>query len=264
MKQRKSKTATPEENLKIAMLKKPVAIFGILVFIAFTPVVSLVFSSMSVLGMAIGICIFFFGLFMSDIIKFMKKHKVIRTLVCIFLIISLLWALVCSLLLIVSAVRAPKDADTVIVLGCQIKGERPSKMLRQRLDKAYDYLTQNPEAYAIMSGGQGPDEIMPEAVAMKNYLTDKGIDPDRIFVEPESHNTQQNMAYSSEIIEKEGLDTNVAVITQSFHQYRASVYAKDVGLKAYAINCKTNPGTLPTYWLREMFAVVKMYLVLSK
>ena len=135
-------------------------------------------------------------------------------------------------------------------------------MLRQRLDKAYAYLEENSDAVAIMSGGQGPDEVMPEAEAMFNYLVAKGVDPHRLYVEPDSHNTEQNMEYSAEIIKKEGLDTNVVVITQSFHQYRASLYAKEAGLNAYALNCKTNPGTLPTYWLREMFAIVKMYLVL--
>jgi uncharacterized SAM-binding protein YcdF (DUF218 family) len=113
-----------------------------------------------------------------------------------------------------------------------------------------------------MSGGQGPDEVMPEAEAMYNYLIDKGVAPERLFVEPNSHNTEQNMQYSAEIIKKEGLDKNVVVITQSFHQYRSSVYARQAGLNAYAINCKTNPGTLPTYWLRELFAIVKMILVI--
>ncbi len=243
-------------------LQKLISVFGILVFIAFTPVVSLVFTGMSVLGMTIGILIFFFGLFMPKVLQYFKKHKVIRSLVCIFLALVLLWALICSVLLLSAGMRSSKDSDTVIVLGCQIKGTRPSKMLRQRLDKAYAYLSENPDAVAIMSGGQGPDEVMPEAEAMYNYLVDKGVDPDRLYVEPDSHNTEQNMEYSAEIIKKEGLDTNVVVITQSFHQYRSSVYAREAGLNACALNCKTNPGTLPTYWLRELFAIVKMYMVL--
>ena len=41
-----------------------------------------------------------------------------------------------------------------------------------------------------------------------------------------------------------------------------AVYARQAGLTAYALNCKTNPGTFPTYWLRELFAIVKMYMVL--
>ncbi len=242
--------------------QKLIAIFGILVFIAFTPIISLVFTGMSVLGMTIGILIFLFGLFMPRVLDYFKKHKVIRALVCIFLILALLWALICSVLLLSAGMKKPKSSDTVIVLGCQIKGTRPSKMLRQRLDKAYSYLTENPDSVAIMSGGQGPDEVMPEAEAMYNYLIDKGVAPERLFVEPNSHNTEQNMQYSAEIIKKEGLDKNVVVITQSFHQYRSSVYARQAGLNAYAINCKTNPGTLPTYWLRELFAIVKMILVI--
>ncbi|MBR4880775.1 MAG: YdcF family protein [Clostridia bacterium] len=243
-------------------LQKFISIFGILVFIAFTPIVSLVFTGMSVLGMTVGILIFLFGIFMPGVLGYFKRHKVLRTFVCIFLILALVWAAICSVLLLSAGMRKPKDSDTVIVLGCQIKGTRPSKMLRQRLDKAYDYLTENPDSVAIMSGGQGPDEVMPEAEAMYNYLVEKGVDPERLYIEPDSHNTEENMKNSAEIIKKEGLDTNVVVITQSFHQYRSSVYAKEAGLDAYALNCKTNPGTLPTYWLRELFAIVKMYMVL--
>ena len=244
-------------------LQKTISIFGILVFIAFTPVVSFVFTFISVLGMSVGIILFVFGMFMPKILNFLKTHKIIRAVICIFLVLALIWAVLCSVLMLISGTRKPEDSDTVIVLGCQIKGDQPSKMLRQRLDKAYDYLTENPEAVAIMSGGKGPDEIMPEAEAMYNYLVNKGIAPERLYIEPDSHNTQQNMAYSAEIIKKEGLDTNVVVITQSFHQYRASVYADKAGLNAHALNCKTNPGTFPTYWLREMFGIGKMYLVLA-
>ena len=243
-------------------LQKLIAIFGILVFIAFTPMISFVFTPMSVLGMAVGIALFVFGLFMPRILAWAKKHKVITWAVCILLAIVLVWALICSALLFAAGIKAPKDSDTVIVLGCQLRGDKPSKMLKQRLDKAYEYLCENPDAVAIMSGGQGGDEIMPEAVAMYNYLVEKNVDPARLFIESDSHNTEQNMEYSAKIIEENSLDTNVVVITQAFHQYRASVYAKEAGLTAYALNCKTNPGTLPTYWLRELFAVIKMYLVL--
>ena len=247
--------------MKKKNLQRIIALFGILVFIAFTPIVSFVFTGMSVLGMAIGVLIFLFGMYMPRVLC--SAHRVVTVIACILLAIAVIWAVVCSVLLLSAGLKAPDDSDTVIVLGCQLKGDKPSKMLRQRLDKAYEYLEQNPNAVAIMSGGQGPDEVMPEATAMYNYLVEKGVDPNRLYIEPDSHNTQQNMEYSAEIIKEKGLDKNVVVITQSFHQYRASVYASEAGLTAHALNCQTNPGTLPTYWLRELFAVVKMYLVLS-
>ena len=35
---------------------------------------------------------------------------------------------------------APKDETVMIVLGCGVNGDRPSLMLTERLDAAYDYL----------------------------------------------------------------------------------------------------------------------------
>ncbi|MBQ4560952.1 MAG: YdcF family protein [Clostridia bacterium] len=243
-------------------LQKIITVFGALVFLAFSPLVSFMFTFMSGLGMCVGIVIFLFGIFMPGVLGFLKKHKLLRILICVVLTLALLWALLCSVFMLIYGTRSSRDSDTVIVLGCQIKGDGPSKMLRQRLDKAYDYLQENPDSVAIMSGGQGADEIMPEAEAMYNYLVEKGVDPKRLYIEPDSHNTQQNMLYSAEIIKKEGLDTNVVVITQSFHQYRAFVYAGKAGLNSYALNCRTSPGAFPTCWLRELFGIAKMYLVL--
>ena len=48
--------------------------------------------------------------------------------------------------------KAPKF---VVVLGAQIHGDQPSLTLKKRLDRAYEYLTEHPEASAFVSGGQG-------------------------------------------------------------------------------------------------------------
>ena len=92
-------------------------------------------------------------------------------------------------------------------------------------------------------------------------LVEMGIDPTRIYVEDESHDTNQNMKYTAEIIEREELSRNVAVITNSFHQYRASVYAGHHGLTAFSVNSETDSLAYPTYLLREVFAVVKMKII---
>ena len=50
----------------------------------------------------------------------------------------------------------------------------------------------------IPSGGQGKDEIISEAEAMKNYLIENNIKPEDIILENESTNTLQNMKYSKQ------------------------------------------------------------------
>ena len=59
------------------------------------------------------------------------------------------------------------EAAYVIILGAQVRGSQITKSLKQRLDRAYEYLTEHPEAIAIVSGGQGKDEAVTEVIAMQ-------------------------------------------------------------------------------------------------
>ena len=44
-----------------------------------------------------------------------------------------------------------------------------------------------------MSGGQGPDEIVSEAFAMKNYALEQGIDENDIILEDKSTSTEMKI-----------------------------------------------------------------------
>lgn len=48
-----------------------------------------------------------------------------------------------------------ENLDYIVVLGCQVKGTKPSKALKDRLDTAKEYMQANPETIAVLSGGQG-------------------------------------------------------------------------------------------------------------
>lgn len=150
------------------------------------------------------------------------------------------------------------EAPTVIVLGCQIWGDRPSKMLKDRLDKAAEYLNENPDAMCIVAGGQGEDEEYPEAVVMKNYLVEKGIDQSRIFTEENSTSTDENIKFSCEIIDKENLSKKILIASDRFHQYRSQKIAEKYGLEGYALPCPTVWYLSMQYWFREMAGIVKM------
>ena len=63
--------------------------------------------------------------------------------------------------------QAPPENSTAIVLGAQVKPWGPSVILRGRIDAAKSYLDDSPNANAVLSGGQGSDEIMSEAQFFK-------------------------------------------------------------------------------------------------
>ena len=149
---------------------------------------------------------------------------------------------------------------TVLVLGCQVRGTTPSLMLRRRLDTAYEYLMNYPDAVCVVSGGQGEDEEIPEGEAMEVYLIRKGISPERIYRETDSTNTKENFLYSTRIIEENFLSREIVVASDGFHQLRASMFAKDNGLAFHALPANTPLLLAPGYYAREWMGVVKSAL----
>ena len=158
--------------------------------------------------------------------------------------------------------NATYTEDTVIVLGCGIRGERVSVGLAKRLDKAYEYYELNPNAVIIVSGGQGPQEDISEALAMKRYLTDKGVPEDKIIMEDKSTSTIENFKYSHEIMKEKGLpEDSVVFVTNTYHIYRGFCYAGKEGLEVTHLGTDTTWYTIPMNYLREMMAVAKMWLL---
>ena len=70
---------------------------------------------------------------------------------------------------------------------------------------------------------------------MKEYLIKRGISESRIITESRSENTYENIKFSFEILEEMGLsDKNISVVTDAFHQCRASLIAKRQGRRVFA------------------------------
>ncbi len=158
--------------------------------------------------------------------------------------------------------NASYTEKTVIVLGCGIRGERVSVGLAKRLNKAYEYHEKNPDAVIIVSGGQGPQEDIPEALAMKRYLTEKGVPEEKIIMEDKSTSTITNFKYSHEIMKEKGLpEDSVVFVTNAYHVYRGASYAKAEGLTVTHLGTDIIWYTIPMNYLREMLAVVKMWVL---
>lgn len=151
----------------------------------------------------------------------------------------------------------PKNSDvTLVVLGCKVNGTTPSLMLRERIDAAYEFLSENPEAACVLSGGQGEDEEISEARCMFEALVAYGTSPDRLYPEDKSTSTKENLEMSHEIIKRNGLKKDIAVVTNEFHEYRAGLVAKELGLGFSAVSAKTAGWLLPTYLVREWYAII--------
>lgn len=173
----------------------------------------------------------------------------------------LLFCIVEGMVLSRFGAKPEPGADYCIVLGAQWKRSGPSDVLRRRLDKAVEYLRENPETRVIVTGGQGSDEIMAEADGMAAYLQEAGIAPERILVENKSRNTYENLAFSAEIASLDEKTCRVVVVTNNFHVFRALKIAEKQGYQAEGLAASSVAYMLPNNLLREFVGVLKDILV---
>lgn len=160
-----------------------------------------------------------------------------------------------SVNMVVYAEKDCDSADCVIVLGCQVKGETPTPMLCDRLNAALELLESNPNAVCVVSGGQGPQEHISEAEAMRRYLNERGIADKRIITEPLSTSTEENLRFSAELLAERGFKGSIVVVTNEFHQYRADIYARRAGLSVGHHSARTALRLFPNQWVREWGAL---------
>ncbi len=153
--------------------------------------------------------------------------------------------------------------DAVIVLGCGIWPDgRPTLALTSRLDKAMEYYEKNPHATLYVSGGQGPNEPFPEALAMEAYLLDHGIPQEKIIIEDKSTSTRENFEFTRRLMNiAQGERVKIVFVTNDFHVLRSRILADRFGFEAYAIPAPTPSVILFNSYLREFFAFVKSMLV---
>lgn len=157
------------------------------------------------------------------------------------------------------------ESQYLLVLGAGVNGTVPSHSLSQRLHAAYDYLTAYPGAICIVSGGQGPGEDITEAKCMYDWLTGKGIDCSRVWMEDKATSTEENIRFTLTLIEEKTgqRPETMAILSSEYHLYRASLMAEDEGITMLGVPAKTRPFPLRWhYYFREILALW-YYLVLS-
>ena len=138
----------------------------------------------------------------------------------------------------------------------------------------------------VLSGGQGEDEPVSEAAAMRDYLVFNGVSERQLIMETRSFSTVENIAYSRIAIEEDQAERKarharsdiimepgtyeeisdkpirIGVLTSDFHVFRAEQIAKKWGIPdIYGISSDSDPVLLVHFCVRECAAILKDKLV---
>ena len=207
-----------------------------------------------VMTFLLGAVFLFGGIFLSWIVRRVPKWLWITCLCGIMAVV-----LFASALLTIGRFDDTSyDEDAIIVLGAGIHGERVSLTLRNRLEAAIAYHKKNPDALIVVSGGQGPQEDITEALAMERYLIERGIPKEMIIKEEQSTSTAENFAFSKGLLDKRlGEEYSVAYVTNDFHIFRAGMIARNAGLENIThVNSRTVWYLVVPCCLRECVAIL--------
>ena len=175
------------------------------------------------------------------------------------------------------------DKDYIMILGCQIRDDGTlTPLLKSRTDRAVEFSEMQKKATGkiikfVPSGGQGSDEVIPEAAAIANYLRSEGVPDEQILTEDKSLNTYENIRNSFGLIDEDFADKaaipagegsepagaadkaaepKVAFSTTNYHVFRAGCLASEQGFTVEGIGSPTKRYFWVNAFIREFIATL--------
>ena len=148
-------------------------------------------------------------------------------------------------------------SQAILVLGAAVYGNKtPTPVLEDRLCYALT-LYENRKAGKIIVSGDHGKEHYDEVTVMKNYLLEKGVPREDIFLDHAGFNTYDSMIRARDIF---GVET-LLISTQEFHMNRSIYIARRLGIEAYGYPCPDKEiYGMETLNMREQLAKVKAFL----
>ncbi len=150
--------------------------------------------------------------------------------------------------------------DVAVVLGAAAWGDKPSPVLRERVNHSIWLYENGYVDKIIFTGGKGEGAMYAESEVAREYAINNNVNPEDILIETKSRITEENLTYAYEIAIQQNLRT-FTIVSDPLHMKRAILMAKNTGMKeAYSSPTQTSvykslDSKIP-FFLRELFFYV--------
>ncbi len=154
------------------------------------------------------------------------------------------------------APEGAEPAEAILVLGALVFPDgRPSAMVQDRLDTAYDLYQAGKAPKILLTGDHGQVEY-DEVNAMRRYLEAKGVPGADIFMDHAGFDTYDSMYRARDVFQAR----RVLVVTQRFHLPRALWIADRLGLTPQGVIADRQRYLREEFYeWREMAARIKAF-----
>ena len=190
--------------------------------------------------------------------------KILKYLIILILIISLIITIINIYMINITKNKIKTieeldydNIDCILILGAGIRGTSPSPMLEDRLIKGTELYNKNLSSKIIVSGDHGREEY-DEVNVMKDYLMEKRIPGENIFMDHAGFSTYESIYRAKEIFKAK----KIVIVTQEYHLYRALYIAKKLDVEAYGIAADKRTYMFQTKRdVRELIARTKDFIM---
>ncbi|KTG09843.1 hypothetical protein AUR64_09445 [Haloprofundus marisrubri] len=111
----------------------------------------------------------------------------------------------------------------IVVLGDRLRSDSIHPHLRRRVDTGIEALEATDARYLLFTGAAtNPEVPRAECEVMGEYAGSRGVDPERILLEDEAHDTRGNGYFSRLLVDEHAPKTEtVSVVSSRMHLRRA-------------------------------------------
>lgn len=159
-----------------------------------------------------------------------------------------------------------KEADCAIVLGAAAWHNKPSPVLRERLNHAINLYKKGAVKSLILTGGYGKGADFAESEVGLEYCAKQGVPREVIHAEFASLNTVDNIKEAKKIMASEKF-SDALIISDPWHLKRARRMATDLDLEVYVSGTPSSRfrslGAKSKFLFGE-FALYHCYLITGK
>lgn len=169
-----------------------------------------------------------------------KRNKIILNIIVIIcLIIFILTSLINIIVLSKSSKYINLDIDYndyeyILLLGAKVSDNKPSLMLKDRLDKVIDIYNQNKDIKIIVSGDSSNPNKYDEVSVMYDYLISNNVEESNIIKDNYGISTYDSIFRIKDIVK----DKKIIIVTQKYHLYRSIFIARELDIDSVGISAR--------------------------
>ncbi len=154
------------------------------------------------------------------------------------------------------------SGDAGVILGAAVwGGNRPSPVLKERINKGYELYEKKIVPKLVITGGGSPNELT-EGEVSKNVLLKYGVAPENLIMENSSSSTVEQIQFVRDSLYRPLRWNKIILISDNFHLMRAFEICKFNNMNSgYASSDKvlSTGGTL-NYCLKESLAMIIFWM----